>query len=79
MSGLEEVVWVNLKDLKPAPWNINEMDYETFLSLMDDMSRKDGPYRINPIRVRPIGENKYQIIDGHQRVEAALRLGWGKN
>jgi ParB/RepB/Spo0J family partition protein len=78
MSDSEEVVWVNLKNLKPAPWNINEMDYETFLSLMDDMSRKDGPYRINPIRVRPVGENKYEIIDGHQRVEAAVRLGWEK-
>jgi len=57
-----EVVWVSLKDLKPAPWNINEMDYETFLSLLDDMNKKDGPHRINPIRVRPINENKYQSL-----------------
>ena len=59
-----EVVWVRLKDLESASWNINEMDYETFLSLLDDMNKKDGPHRINPIRVRPIGENKYQIIVG---------------
>ena len=57
-----EVVWISLKDLKPAPWNINEMDYETFLSLLDDMNKKDGPHRINPIRVRPINENKYQSL-----------------
>jgi ParB/RepB/Spo0J family partition protein len=72
----QEIVWLKLEDLVQAPWNINEMSDEAFIALMDDMNRKDGPFRIQPVRVRPIKGGKYQIIDGHQRVEAARRLGW---
>ena len=48
--GKADVSRVRLDALEPAPWNINEMDEETFLALLDDMNQKDGPHRINPIR-----------------------------
>ena len=75
---MSEVVWVRLGDLTPAPWNINEMGEEEFVALMGDMGGPNGPYRINPIRVRPVRGGKYQIVDGHQRFEAARRLGWAE-
>lgn len=72
----QDVVWLDLDGLEPAPWNINEMDGEIFTALLDDMNQKDGPGRINPTRVRFSGSGKYQLIDGHQRVRAAQNLGW---
>jgi ParB family chromosome partitioning protein len=43
---------------------------------MDDMIESIREYGvISPIVVRPVAQNKYEILSGHNRVEAAMRAG----
>ncbi len=42
------------------------------LELMDSIA-KNGQF--DPIVVREIGENRYEVLDGHRRLEACKRLG----
>jgi ParB/RepB/Spo0J family partition protein len=74
--------FLDLKQLEESPWNPNEMNDETFASLIQDM-REGGYFIINPIQVFPLeaepsGVVHYQIIDGHWRYKAARKIPWEK-
>jgi len=74
--------FLDLKQLQESSWNPNEMNDETFASLIQDM-REGGYFTINPIQVFPAetdqqGLVRYQIADGHHRFRAARKVPWEK-
>ena len=81
MFGLEEVTENNMKELSvnkifPYP-NQPFMNYseERLQELADDIKARGLD---NPIVVRKMNENEYQIIAGHNRFNAVKRLGWNR-
>ena len=81
MFGLEETTENNVKELSvnkifPYP-NQPFVNYseERLQELADDIKARGLD---NPIVVRKINENEYQIIAGHNRFNAVKRLGWNR-
>lgn len=58
--------------IEPDPDNPNEMDDETLAALKDDIRRRGF---IQPILVRPVGEDRYRLIDGEHRWKVLGELG----
>ena len=81
MFGLEETKETNIRELsvnKIVPYpNQPFMNYseERLQELADDIKARGLD---NPIVVRKISEQEYQIIAGHNRFNAVKRLGWNK-
>jgi ParB/RepB/Spo0J family partition protein len=74
--------FLDLKQLQESSWNPNEMNDETFASLIQDM-REGGYFTINPIQVFPAETDQqglvhYRIADGHHRFRAARKVPWEK-
>ena len=57
-------------DLKPAPWNPNQMDEATMERLKQSVSRYG---LVEPLVVRPIDDDKYEVLSGNQRLKV-LRI-----
>ena len=81
MFGLEETAENNVKELSvnkifPYP-NQPFVNYseERLQELADDIKARGLD---NPIVVRKMNENEYQIIAGHNRFNAVKRLGWNR-
>ncbi|MBF0992857.1 MAG: ParB/RepB/Spo0J family partition protein [Granulicatella sp.] len=81
MFGLEETKETNVRELSvnkifPYP-NQPFMNYseERLQELADDIKARGLD---NPIVVRKISEQEYQIIAGHNRFNAVKRLGWNR-
>ena len=81
MFGLEETKETNVRELPvnkiyPYP-NQPFMNYseERLQELVDDIKARGLD---NPIVVRKISEQEYQIIAGHNRFNAVKRLGWNR-
>lgn len=81
MFGLEKTKELNLRELPvnkifPYP-NQPFMNYseERLQELADDIKARGLD---NPIVVRKINEQEYQIIAGHNRFNAVKRLGWNR-
>ena len=81
MFGLEETKETNVRELsvnKIVPYpNQPFMNYseERLQELADDIKARGLD---NPIVVRKISEQEYQIIAGHNRFNAVKRLGWNQ-
>ena len=81
MFGLEETKETNIRELsvnKIVPYpNQPFMNYseERLQELADDIKARGLD---NPIVVRKISEQEYQIIAGHNRFNAVKRLGWNR-
>jgi len=73
----DEVLWVELGKLKPNRYNPNEMSEEEFQPLLENM-RKEGPNGTDPLLIRPLGADDWEIIDGFHRYKAAGVLAWPK-
>lgn len=63
---------VGLDTLRPNRWNPNEQDPETFRKELASIRRFGF---VQPIIVRPDGDNRWEIIDGEHRWKAARELG----
>jgi len=61
-----------VKDLKPAPWNANQMD-EVMLDKLKVSIKRYGV--VQPLVVRPSGGGGYEILGGNQRAMAIRELG----
>lgn len=72
-----EVVRVDLAMdvLVPNTDNPNKMSTRQFNLLVDNIERTG---LTDPILVRPIADNKYRIVGGHHRYDAAAYLGFDK-
>ena len=70
----ERLIRVPLRDIHPHPANANVMTEERLEKLTRNIAREG---RYPPLVVRPHPElaGAYQLLDGHQRLEALRRLG----
>jgi len=64
--------WIPLEALEPHPENANRMTERLFEKLKGHLERTG---RYEPLVVRPLGEARYQILNGHHRVRALAALG----
>lgn len=73
-----------IDQLEPSPWNPNVMSEERFQALIADMKDR-GKTGIDRILVSPknvyygdesLPKDRYMIVDGHHRVNAAQLLEW---
>jgi uncharacterized ParB-like nuclease family protein len=74
-SKLEElnVGQIPLEQLRPNPWNPNEMDDAAFNRLAEELQDVG---MIDPIQVVPMEDGLYRIIGGEHRYQVARTLGW---
>jgi DNA modification methylase len=68
-----ETKMLQLKSLKETEGNPQYMDDKTFSGIVDSMKRKG--WLLDAPVVWEKGENDYQIISGHHRVQAAIQAG----
>lgn len=73
----ERLIRVPLADLHPHPTNANIMPKERLEKLARNIAR-EGRYPPLVVRPHPSMEEAYQLLDGHQRLEALRRLGHGE-
>ncbi|MEM6391175.1 MAG: ParB/RepB/Spo0J family partition protein [Planctomycetota bacterium] len=76
---MDSVEHIALDRLEAHPENANRMPADRFEKLVGHLERTD---RYPPVIVRELagsgdGETRYQMLDGHHRVEALRRLGRG--
>lgn len=62
---------INICNLKPAPWNPNQMDEPTMERLMESVSRYG---LVEPLVVRPIDNEQYEVLSGNQRLKVLLDM-----
>lgn len=53
-----------------------DIDAEQLRFLAEDMARPHG--QLQPIAIRPLDDNTYELIAGRRRLEAARLLGWAE-
>jgi ParB/RepB/Spo0J family partition protein len=68
MSGIKSIIQLPLDWLTPNPWNPNQMDDEQYGKALNSI-REFG--FVDPVTVRELGNDTYQIIDGEHRWRAA--------
>jgi len=65
---------IALDDLESHPENANRMPEDLLEKLVEHI-RQSGQYPPLIVRPHPSGGAKYQVLDGHHRLEALRRLG----
>lgn len=68
-----DVFQVPLEDLRPNPWNPNEMEEKAWVALGESIRRYG--IHLQPLVVRPRGNGGFQIIDGEHRYRWACEMG----
>jgi len=63
---------IAMKDIVPSPYQVR-VDYGDIEGLSRDIEEKG---LIEPVLVRPIKENKFELVHGHRRYKAIESLGW---
>ena len=71
----KRLIAVPLSKLCPHPANANVMPEELLIKLAENI-RRGGDYPPLIVRPHPQDDGCYQLLDGHQRLEALKRLGW---
>ncbi len=57
---------ITLTELRPAPWNPNQMDERMMERLRESISRYG---LVEPLVVRPLNESLYEVLSGNQRLK----------
>jgi hypothetical protein len=78
MSGLSKTQALERRDvpieqLEKSGMNPNKMKSREFDLLVDNINQTG---LTDPVLIRPIGKNKYRIVGGHHRYDAAAYLGF---
>lgn len=60
-----QTVDINLTELRPAPWNPNQMDEMMMERLRESISRYG---LVEPLVVRPLDDSLYEVLSGNQRL-----------
>jgi len=63
---------IELKSLREAPWNPNRMDETMMERLRESISRYG---LVEPLVVRPINDNHYEVLSGNQRLRVLEDIG----
>lgn len=72
-SAARNIVSVALADIQPSSYNPRKTFDETSLAELAESIRQQGV--LQPVGVRPIEENRYEIIFGERRYRASLMAG----
>ena len=72
-SAARNIVSVALADIQPSSYNPRKTFDETSLAELAESIRQQGV--LQPIGVRPIEENRYEVIFGERRYRASLMAG----
>lgn len=72
-SAARNIVSVALADIQPSGYNPRKTFDETSLAELAESIRQQGV--LQPIGVRPIEENRYEVIFGERRYRASLMAG----
>ena len=67
-----KVIELPLECLSEAPWNPNQMDEKVMSLLKNSLSRYG---LVEPLVVRPIGESRYEVLSGNQRLKVLTEMG----
>ncbi|MBM3943366.1 MAG: chromosome partitioning protein ParB [SAR202 cluster bacterium] len=67
-----DVIDLPLNQLKEAPWNANVMDDAMLEKLRESISRYG---LVQPLVVRPLGDDQFEVLGGNQRLKVLLELG----
>lgn len=65
---------IKLAEIEPNSFNVREQFEEKSIQELAKSMEIDG--LINPLTIRVVGKNKFEIICGERRYRAALLLGW---
>ena len=58
-------------------WNVNSMTPKKFESLKESIRETKGEFlKYNPILIRELEKDKYEIVDGEHRYKACMELGF---
>ncbi len=68
-----KTVDISLTELRPAPWNPNQMD-ERMMSRLRESISKYG--LVEPLVVRKIDEAQYEVLSGNQRLKVLEEIGF---
>jgi len=60
-----QTVDISLTELRPAPWNPNQMDERMMERLRESISRYG---LVEPFVVRPLDDSLYEVLSGNQRL-----------
>ena len=72
-SAARNIVSVALADIRPSSYNPRKTFDETSLAELAESIRQQGV--LQPVGVRPIEENRYEVIFGERRYRASLMAG----
>ena len=72
-SAARNIVSVTLADIQPSSYNPRKTFDETSLAELAESIRQQGV--LQPVGVRPIEENRYEVIFGERRYRASLMAG----
>ena len=56
---------ISLTELRPAPWNPNQMDERMMSRLRESISRYG---LVEPLVIRPLDISLYEVLSGNQRL-----------
>ena len=64
---------ITLTELRPAPWNPNQMDERMMERLRESISRYG---LVEPLVVRKINSEQYEVLSGNQRLKVLDEMGF---
>ena len=68
-----DLVDLPIAQLRPAPWNGNQMDGTMTVRLMESLRRYG---LVHNLVVRPVGTLAFEVLSGNQRLAALRELGY---
>lgn len=69
-----QIKTIPINQIKENNWNPNELDPEGFRVLVQNIKDKKVGYT-QPIEVREVGKNQYEVVDGAHRLKACDEAG----
>jgi len=69
-----QIKTIQINQIKENDWNPNELDDEGFKVLVQNIKDKKVGYT-QPIEVREIGKDEFEVVDGAHRLKACMEAG----
>ena len=70
-----ELKEIPVKDIERSPFQQREKFDEEKLKILADSIAADGIGLVQPIKVRPLSNGKYQLVAGERRLRATMLAG----
>jgi ParB family chromosome partitioning protein len=69
----EEIQDIPIDSIRPSKFSLRPTDEKVVEELMQSIQAQG---LLQPIMVRPVGDNSWELVFGNHRLEACRRLGW---